>query len=1226
MKILTLRFKNLNALKGEWKINFNDSPFIDSGLFAITGPTGAGKTTLLDGICLALYHQTPRLGPITTSDNDIMTRGCAECLAEVEFEIKGKAYRAFWSMRRARGQVDGRLQNADVELAEVESGNVLATQVRQKSELIESLTGLNFGRFTKSMMLSQGDFAAFLNANENERAELLEELTGTEIYGNISRAIHQRFTDAKQQRAQFDIRLEAIDLLDQETLSTLQQASTSLHIEASNQKQELVSIREQRHWRMQFDQCEKRQVQLANEKAEFEHSKNLAKPQLDKLALGEPARQLRPQYDEIKRKVSDSEALSKHIQEVTSAQSNSANQLETSKVRLLDAETKYNKVVAEQEQLNTLIGDVVIPLDNRLRELARDKSRLVSQKVLNQQQHDQTIEQLSSKQQVLEDKKIKLTEAQTYLLANKGDETVLESLSGWRALAQQGISLGDQIADLTAKQDIGGCELSSKKVEVIDLEQQLIQISRELDVNQRDSASKYDEWQSLLGQGSPEVLEAKISEANQRWKLGLNGEQWQKRHGELIDKVESLSSESAKVQKEVVHFSQLQAQLRERYKSTKQQLQDVAALIAQEEELAQFRHQLIPQHPCPLCGATDHPLASTHIDLPDTVKRREALQVELSDIEENGQEAKLQREGGERRHEQIQSELSQINSEINQLGAQWSSVLAEMGENIDIEDRQSLVSYIGKQNTLLEKTQALLKAQSQRQQDYLKASELFTAAQKHHGQLQNQVALAQQTLAQLTETQRKGKENLENLKAQVEALQNTLEQQISQHGAGLLTFDEILSWLDEKQTSAKAFKSTTEQVHTLSLDIAPLKTDIDNLAQRLIDYQAQQKRFDGDIDALANEIKTLERERTSVFPQGDIVQSKQTMHAQSNDALNNLKLNQRQVSEQITEHAGLTSKVNTLNQQLIDMKGHIAELSIKWTSTIENSVFKSEEDFLSALLTDHEQEQLQKLDEELKRKAHYLSTITQQLLTQANELNDHQHSALWKDEPLASVEHKVDVLVEQHESTLAQLGKVTQQLEADETTRKNQQTLLEQKAQFEQEYDDIAYLHSLIGSANGDKFRKFAQGLTLDNLVYLANGRLDKLHGRYQLKRQSGEGLSLSVLDTWQGDVERDTKTLSGGESFLVSLALALALSDLVSHKTSIDSLFLDEGFGTLDAETLDVALDALDNLNASGKMIGVISHIDAMKERIPTQLKVTKRNGVGSSVLDKRYALNVEN
>ncbi len=109
------------------------------------------------------------------------------------------------------------------------------------------------------------------------------------------------------------------------------------------------------------------------------------------------------------------------------------------------------------------------------------------------------------------------------------------------------------------------------------------------------------------------------------------------------------------------------------------------------------------------------------------------------------------------------------------------------------------------------------------------------------------------------------------------------------------------------------------------------------------------------------------------------------------------------------------------------------------------------------------------------------------------------------------------------------------------------------------------------------------------------------------LQRQQGGELELDIVDTWQGDTRRDTRTLSGGESFLVSLALALALSDLVSHKTSIDSLFLDEGFGTLDPETLDVALDALDSLHASGKMIGVISHVEGLKERIPVQIRVHK-------------------
>jgi len=347
----------------------------------------------------------------------------------------------------------------------------------------------------------------------------------------------------------------------------------------------------------------------------------------------------------------------------------------------------------------------------------------------------------------------------------------------------------------------------------------------------------------------------------------------------------------------------------------------------------------------------------------------------------------------------------------------------------------------------------------------------------------------------------------------------------------------------------------------------------------------------------------------------------------SNDE-NSLNVADNHHKEKLSVQQLNKGQLTTARSQLTSLLEQNDSVKADWDKDFSTSSFVDEKQFLLALISPEKAQQLHKLANEIsdnKKQAQVLiaqsEKVALELANKKTELSE--NGAIDFDEQ--SVSAALIKLSELLKQCQQHMGQYSQQISHDKANKIQQQSLLAQIKNAQLALDDLSHLNALIGSADGAKFRKFAQGLTLSNLVHLANAQLERLFGRYQLQCQQRDSLALEVVDTWQGDTARDIKTLSGGESFLISLALALALSDLVSNKTSIDSLFLDEGFGTLDNNTLEVALDALDNLNASGKMIGVISHVDALKERIGVQIKVKKLSGLGVSSLDKQYEFHAE-
>jgi DNA repair protein SbcC/Rad50 len=228
MKIESVRFKNINNLKGEHEINFLDPEILENGIFLITGNTGSGKSTILDSISLALYGQTPRFKSINSNNNPIMTKGTADCYSSVVFSVNEIKYESTWSQRKARGKADGNLLQQEVKLQCLTTGEFYGSKINEWASKVEEITGLDYDRFSRTVILSQGSFDKFLKAPKNEKSKILEEITGTKIYSQISQKTYELYKEKKTKCDLLNAELNGISLLSDDEINQKLEERSSL--------------------------------------------------------------------------------------------------------------------------------------------------------------------------------------------------------------------------------------------------------------------------------------------------------------------------------------------------------------------------------------------------------------------------------------------------------------------------------------------------------------------------------------------------------------------------------------------------------------------------------------------------------------------------------------------------------------------------------------------------------------------------------------------------------------------------------------------------------------------------------------------------------------------------------------------------------------------------------------------------------------------------------------
>jgi exonuclease SbcC len=1048
VKILKLRLRHLNSLAGEWLIDFTVNDFQSGGLFAVTGPTGAGKTTILDGICLALYGSTPRLGRLTKAGNEIMTRGQGECLAEVTFETQAGRYRAFWAQRRARQKPDGELQAPRHELVDDRSGQVLENGLSKTAVRVEKISGMNFSQFTRSMMLAQGAFAAFLQAPASERADLLEQITGSEIYGQISRLVHER--KAVESKKLEKLREAAGGLPDSgeeevRLAAECDQTAARSMVLARQLSETTAALA----WRQKLARLESEAAALAGQAAELQLALAAFQPEQERLHRAGRALPLAGEHSRLtllrQNRLKAQAELEQRLKEQPTAQAaedEASIALELAAARLQAARAAEEAARPAIIQARAL-GVKIQETEKRLTAVAVKLHELMAQlDQLNPRAARSGLAGQGSYQEMLlaeqEARQVKLAAQKQTLAASLAGRELSAWQSEWRDLTQRSQLLAGLAKDLARLERFG-----------------------------RDWAENEREAQDVAQKAAQAGSSLKLAE----------------------ERAAHLEREADRL-------------------ATIQRLQDqVRSLESRRRELAEGR-------PCPLCGALEHPYAQ-----PGLIPAEEVSQAEI----------KAQK-----------ATWAVARREVTDLAGRLAG-LRQDGQN-----HQEASTKISREREAL----------AEQLRPLLKSLELPETAGP-----EKVTSLSQIARSRLTEVAAKVGE-AEKRERELVSLETAAREQ-----AGRL------------EASGRLLVAAREH-----------EAQIAALSQEREQWRTDQRALLGG--------RVLEETEKDLRTAVTAAEAGQTARSQSLQAA-----------------ATARARLQALITEATESRGHLArEIEAQeeiFTIALRAAGFDQESSWQAASLPEAERAALARRDKEL---AEALAVLEFRQKDNAAGLAEERGRNL-TGQSQESLGAETEALEAESRELQARLGALEQRLaDLGQTAQKRRELQALTQAQG-RECQRWIRLHELIGSENGSKYRNFAQGLSFEIMIRQANRQLLTLSDRYLLLPDPEQPLELKVIDHYQAGEIRSTKNLSGGESFLVSLALALGLSRMASRRVRVDSLFLDEGFGTLDEEALEQTLEALAGLRAEGKLIGLISHIPALMERIPARLLVSPRNGPHSQI-----------
>ncbi len=1215
MRILQLRFKNLNSLVGEWAIDFSDRAFTDDGIFAIVGPTGAGKTTLLDAICLALYGRTPRLPKVTQGTNEVMSRRCGDCFAEVSFATLKGHYRCRWDQHRAYKRPMGELQPVRHEFADADSGRVLATGMRPVALKVIATTGMGFDQFTRSVLLAQGDFAAFLNATADERAPILEHITGTEIYSKISIRVHERRSAERSQLDQLQAELKGIALLSEEEVQrfgeTLQQHckdERACSVRLAQQNQALAWVDGITRRQQELDQIEQQQTELERRIKDFASAQeklNAANRALelaaDYAALTALRKQQQTDHDDL---AQQQQRLPDNTQEASAASKALAAASEAFATQKT-AQQQALPVIRKVRELDLLISATASTLNDATQAIAKRASAIGT--LADQQQ--QNLSECECRRKALSD-------LQQQLQASEIDCNLVEQLAGIDERCQvlsrdqqklQAVEAATAVASTHVEEaarcrDLQTATLGTAKKRY--LEQQQAAAEKETQHSNMLGGQTLVDWRQQGHALSTE--KALLNKALEAHRLRCTA---QTALTTLNNKKTEWIAEDAALNHQLSRQVEQQVVLDNKSELLHTQLQ----LLHKIASLEAHRAQLEDGGQCPLCGARHHPFALGNVPQSDhaaecfaTVKadlKRITAAVANTRVESARVSKDLEQQAIDR--QQQQDTLEAAKQQLAESGAQLRFGADDPELEAALQQRRD-----DNHTALLNCNHTVHNAET------LKA-ELDTQHQAL-AQLKDALVHAEREAQRRTYAFEAADQSYQRRQLEVDALQREQQQKLAScqqavqaFAVARLTLDTVQQVLQQLAERRMLWLQRQQQRTELIQAIATREAQIAQQSEHLDQAQQALNKQQTDAEALKQRRQQLAVERQRLFSdkQPDAEERRLAL-AIDNQEQRIVEARRCSVCADQTL-AQRQSQIEALQQACAARAAQLKLIAVAFGARLTVAGFSGEDDYCAAVLTEDERKALTQQAQQLNNE----SAAVRARQREATKLLATERQQQLTDLPRQALAQQVTERIAEQQQLQQCIGGLRQRLQQNAALKQQQQDRLAAITAQQRECERWDLLYQLLGSADGKKYRNFAQGLTFEIMVRHANRQLQQMYDRYLLIRNNEHPLELNVIDNYQAGEVRSTENLSGGESFIVSLSLALGLSSMTSSNIRVDSLFLDEGFGTLDEDMLDTALEALASLRQDGKLIGVISHVLMLKERIPTHIHVIRKSDGHSTI-----------